>query len=272
MNNGFMLGKRHISHTILALLIGLTMPAAARHQATVIMKSGGRAEGIVRYMPASRSYEITTPGARVTREVRADEVTRVVLAQQPPQLAQALSAVNSGNYQAAIPVLTKIIEDYAMFGPDVQAAQALTVAYLRTNRSRDALAAAEGLMRTNPEAGRTGAFASVYWEALMAENRIATLRTHIADAVAAGDRDLVAVALLRRGDLEMKEARPREALLDGYLRVVLLFQDIGFVQPEALYKAAKAHEALNEVQHAERWRQRLLRNFATSAYAAQLKQ
>jgi len=69
----------------------------------------------------------------------------------------------------------------------------------------------------------------------------------------------------------MKSGKPKEALLDGYLRAILLFQDVGLVQPEALYKAIKAHEALNEAQFAERWRRRLLASYASSEFATKLK-
>ncbi len=251
------------------VLLSVSAPGLARHQATLVLKSGGRADGIVRYIPSTRSFELTAGAA--TRMVNASDVARVILAQPPAQLNQALSAVNSGNYQAAIPVLAKIVEDYAMFGPDVVAGQALALAYLRTNRANDALRICDQLIRMNADAVKSGPFASVYWEALLEAGREPTLRISLREAIESGSRELAAVALVRRGDLEMKAGNPREALLDGYLRAILLFQEIGIVQPEALYKAIKAHEALNEVQFAERWRRRLLSNFASSEFASRIK-
>lgn len=252
-----------------AVFLSLSGSGQAQHQATLVMKNGGRADGIVRYLAASRSFELTSGSAK--RMVNASEVARVVLAQPPAQLNSAVSAVGSGNYPAAIPVLAKIVEDYVMLGPDVTAGQALALAYLRSNRSGDALKMCEQLIRMNAEAVKSGPFASVYWETLLEAGREPTLRISLREAIETGTRDLAALALVRRGDLEMKSGKPKEALLDGYLRAILLFQDVGFVQPEALYKAIKAHEALNEAPLAERWRRRLLASYATSEYATKIK-
>jgi tetratricopeptide (TPR) repeat protein len=266
--NDIRAGRLLVALTTMALL-SLSVPCRAQHQATLVLKSGGRADGVVRYLVASRSYEITSGPAK--RLLNVSDVERVILAQPPAQLSQAVDSVNKGNYQAAIPVLAKIVEDYAMFGPDVVAGQALALAYLRTNRAAEALKISDDLIRMNPEAAKSGPFASVYWETLLAAGREPTLRISLREAIETGSRELAAVALVRRGDLEMKSGKPKEALLDGYLRAVLLFQDIGFIQPEALYKAIKAHEALNEVAFAERWRKRLLSGYATSEYATKIK-
>lgn len=247
----------------------MALPAMAQHRATLVLRSGARPEGTVRYLPASRSFEITAGAA--TRTISARDVERVILASPPAQLQQALQNVNRGNYQAAIPVLSRIVEEYTMFGPDVVAGRALALAYLRTNRASDALRASEQLLRVNPDALQSGDFASVYWETLLAAGRESTLRISLREAIESGSRELAAVALVRRGDLEMQSNNHREALVDGYLRTILLFQDIGFIQPEALYKAVKAHEALNEVNFAERWRRRLLTSFATSEFAQRLQ-
>lgn len=244
--------------------------AYGRHQATIILKDGaGSAQGEVRYLPSKRSYEIARGG--ITREVRARDVERLILAEPPAQLEPALRNVQQGRYQQAIPELRRIVEEYTMFGPDVQAAQGLMQAYLRTNRSSDALKTAEELLRMNPDLQKNPGFAAGYWEALLEEGRTATLQTALSEAIQTGSRSLAAVALLRRGDVNMREGNPREALVDGYLRVVLLFRDVSAVQPEALYKAMEAHQEQNEVTYAERWRQRLLTNYGTSEFAQRLK-
>lgn len=259
------------SRMVAAVAMVLTMmalPCVAQHKARLYMKNGSVAEGTVRYLPSSREYEIDT--GTIKQKVRAALVDRVVLKQQPAGLQQAVAAVNRGNYQS-VPLLAKIVSAYPMMGPDVEAGQALALAYLRTNRTKEALRVCEDLLRNNTGALNSGNFASVYWEALQAEGQIATLRRSLNAAVETGNREVAAVAQVRRGDLEMQEKRPREALLDGYLRTILLFKDVAFIQPEALYKAIKAHEALNEVQYAEKWRKQLLGQFGTSEFAAKLR-
>ncbi len=255
-----------------AMLLAVTvLPCVAQHEATLVMKnSGAQVQGIVRYLAASRSFEITEKAKQVTRTVKASDVDRVILAQQPAGLQQAVQQVNSGNY-TPIAVLQQIAAAYQMLGPDVVASQALALAYLRTSKTKDALKICEDLLKNNPDALNDGNFASVYWETLLAEGKTVALRASLRTAVETGGREVAAVAQVRRGDLEMQDKKPREALLDGYLRTILLFQDVAFIQPEALYKAIKAHEALNEMQYAERWRKRLLGSFGTSEYAAKIK-
>jgi len=264
------IGGRSRLVTAALLILALALPCAAQQSATVFLKNGGQAQGSVRYLAASRSFEVKTDRG-ITQTLRAADVERVAVAQPPAGLQQALAAVNSGNYQAAIQPLSQIVSAYTMLGPDVVAGQALALAYLRTNRTKDALKFCEDLLKNNPDSLKSGAFASVYSEVLLAEGRIASLRTVLRTMVETGSREVAAVAQVRRGDLEMQEKKPREALLDGYLRTILLFQDVTFIQPEALYKAIKAHEALNEVQYAERWRKRLLGSFGTSEFAAKIK-
>lgn len=260
-------------HTVLlaGVVMTLAVPCFAGQQsATLLLKNGGRAQGMVRYLASTKGFEIND--GKTTKSFRVSEIDRIILAQQPAGLEQAVQAVNNGNYASAIPVLVKIAEEYTMLGPDVIASQALALAYLRTNRTKEALKVCEDLIKVNPQSIQSGAFASVYWETLIIEDRISTLRTSLRDAIETGGRDVAAVALVRRGDLEMKDNNPKLALLDGYLRVILLFQDVALIQPEALYKAIKAHEKLNEVQFAERWRKRLLAGYATSEFAKKLQQ
>jgi tetratricopeptide (TPR) repeat protein len=254
---------------VAAVLAIMALPCMAQHAATVYMKNGSVAEGTVRYLPSSREYEIDNN--KIKQKVRLAQVDRVVLKQQPAGLQQAVAAVNRGDYTPT-QLLAQIVSAYPMMGPDVQAGQALAVAYLRTNRAKEALKVCEDLLKNNPDSLKSGAFASVYSEILLAEGRIPALRGILRTMVETGSRDVAAVAQVRRGDLEMHEKKPREALLDGYLRTILLFKDVTFIQPEALYKAIKAHEALNEVQYAERWRKQLLGQFGTSEFAAKLRQ
>jgi hypothetical protein len=254
---------------LLVCLAGHQVQAQSRYQATIVLNNGQQASGMVRYLPASRSYELKS--GPVTREVRAAEVERIDLAEQPEGLEAALANVRAGRYASAIPVLSKIVEDYAMFGPDIKAGGALMKSYLETNRASEALKAGETMVRRSPDLAKKPEFASVYWEVLLANERMASLRTAIDEAVSSGSRELAAFGLIRRGDMEKEAGRTKEALVDGYLRVALMFRDVPAAQPEALFKAIQAHEELNEVTYAERWRQRLLSTFPTSEFAQRLR-
>ncbi len=255
----------------LAVIMGVsTAWAGGPHNATIIKRDGGQASGKVRYLSSSKIFELQMQGGRATTTIPASDVARVVLQQPPDELAPAVAAVKRGQYAAAIAPLTQIKDDYAMFGPDVEAAQYLAKAYLGLGKAGDAVRMCDEVLRTNPEAAASGEFAGIYWDALLKEKQFSKLSRILGDAVKTGSRDVAAVALVKRGDIDMEKGEGKKALLDGYLRTILLFQDVKEIQPEALYKAVKAHEALNEHHYAEKWRKRLLSGYASSEYAKKL--
>ena len=252
-----------------AVIMGVsTVWASGPHNATIIKRDGGRASGKVRYLKTSKIFELQMGRANTT--VPASDVVRVVLQTQPAELAPAVAAVRRGQYAAAIAPLKKIKEDYAMFGPDIEAAQYLAKAYLGLGKSGDAARMCDEVLRSNPDAAASGEFAGIYWDALLKEKQFSKLSRILGDQIKTGSRDVAAVALVKRGDIDMEKGEGKKALLDGYLRTILLFQDVKEIQPEALYKAVKAHEALNEHHYAEKWRKRLLSGYASSEYAKKL--
>ncbi len=263
-------GLRRLCVGTVAFMIGVaSCLAGVAHDATLIKKNGGKASGKIRYLAASKAYEMKK--GNVTVKVPASDVAKVVLKTQPAQLASAVAAVKAGRFTAAVAPLSKIQKDYEMFGPDLVAAQYLAIAYLGLNRTAEAVRMCEAILRNNPGASRNGEFAGVYWDALLKEKKFSTLNRILDDAIQTGSREVAAVALIKRGDIKMAKREPREALLDGYLRVTLMYQDIKMAQPEALYKAMKAHEALNEHHFVEKWRKRLMTGYATSDYATKLR-
>jgi len=239
-----------------------------QHKAMIITKTG-RVTGMVRWMGATKAYEVRSGNA--TRQVSLRDVVKVTLAKQPKQLRQAALAVQRGQYAKAIPVLKKIKDSYQMFGPDLEATRWLAEAYLKLNQTDNAIKMCEEVFRENPSAMTSGDLAGVYWEALVKKGEFTKLRRILTEAVETGSREVAAVAQIRRGDIDKEKGNLKKALLDGYLRTIILFQDVKTVQPEALYKAIKAHETLNEHSYAEKWRKRLLAGYPNSAYAKKLK-
>ena len=129
----------------------------------------------------------------------------------------------------------------------------------------------EAVIASKPEAGTTSDLAPVYWEAMLATGRTGRLAPALEEAIKSAPRPVAARAHTLRGDLLKSENRPRDALKDGYLRTITLFRDVRDAQPEALFKAAVAFEALQQVQYAESMRQRLLSGYADSDYAKRLR-
>jgi len=254
------------------MIAASTAWAGGTHRATLVKTQragGGRASGSVRYLAASKAFEIQTK-KKVTIRVKVSDVARVILAKQPAQLGGAVTAVKRGQFASAIGPLKQIKDAYEMFGPDLVAARYLAIAYLGMNKTAEAVRMCEDVLRSNPTAADSGEFAGVYWDALLKEKMHGKLLRILNDAVQRGSRDVAAVALVKRGDIYMDKRETKKALLDGYLRTVLMFRDIKSIQPEALYKAIKAHEAVNEHHHAEKWRKILLSGYPSSEYAKKL--
>ena len=109
--------------------------------------------------------------------------------------------------------------------------------------------------------------APIYWQALLKSNRSAKLNKLLEEAIKKGGREASASALILRGDMLLESKQPRDALKDGYLRVIVLYENVRTVQPEALYKAAKAFEALHQNPNAERMRSTLRSKYPNSEYA-----
>jgi len=256
---------------IFIMIAGMTTClASGPHLATLIKNNSGRATGNVRYLASAKAYEIHMKGGKGTQRVMAADVRKVILKTQPPALNTAIANVKRGNYAAAIAPLKKIKTDYEMFGPDVTAAQYLAMAYLKLNKASEASRLCKSVMLSNPDAINDPQFAGVYWDALLAEKKYSTLKRLLGDIIKTGTHETAAVALVKRGDVLMAEGDSKAALLDGYLRTILMFQDVKAIQPEALYKAMKAHKAVNEHNYAEKWRKQLLAGYPTSEYAKKL--
>ena len=86
-------------------------------------------------------------------------------------------------------------------------------------------------------------------------------------AVEQGDRPTQAAAQVLRGAMDKQRKEYRTALVDGYLRAIVLFQDVREVQPEALAGAATCFEELGESANAEKMRKKLLAEFPDSSYS-----
>lgn len=242
--------------------------ASGPHLAKLIRKDGGSSAGKIRYLASSRTYEIRR--GNTSQQVSATEVAKIILKTQPAGLSAAIANVKRGNYAAAVPVLKKVMSDYEMFGPDVAAGQYLAKAYLGMGKAADADRLCRQVLASNSKAMNDPEFTAVYWEALLKEKKYATLNRSLDEAIQTGDRSISAVALIKRGDILVAKGDAKAALRDGFLRVVLMYRDIKSVQPEALYKAIKAHQSLGENTYAEKWRKLLLSGYPTSPYAKKM--
>lgn len=259
-----------------AIVLAIMLGESARAQVTgsILTTDDKTVQGQIRWMAAAKKYVILTTRAgsatTIELELQPSQVAKISVP-QPKELAPAVQAVRSGsNVAAAIPVLEKIIRDYAMLQWDTVAARALAEAQMANNNPAGAVKACEVVIANNPEAAYMGEMAIVYWQALLKSDRSAKLSGLLDEAIKKGGREASASALILRGDMLMDKKQPRDALKDGYLRVVVLYETVRAAQPEALFKAALAFDALQQNPNAEKMRTLLRTKYPSSDFAKKL--
>ena len=255
---------------VVGLMAGSATDGWCEAQGTIIKKKGtGQASGMIKWMPASKKY-IVTDAQGISIQIALSDVETVKV-KDPPELEPAVKLVQGGQPALAIANLEKILKEYEMMGPDTKAALFLAQAYQKTGAGTKAVEMCKRVIDTNPGAAGNPEFAAIYWEALLAADQVPQLKKAIADAIAQGPRPLVAQALIMRGGVEKKQGNLKDALIDGYLRVVVLFQDVKEAQPQALYEATKCFEQLNQGAYAERMRKKLLAEFPEDPYSEKIR-
>lgn len=254
---------------ILAQQPAAKQPPAMRGK--IILKSGAVAEGAIRWMPQARKYVVAMRKGEqtISQDIAVNDVASVQVA-KPEKLDAAINAVKAGKSSAAVPVLEAIVKQYAMLGWDEPAARYLAKAKLDTGDAAKAIEICEGIIKTKPTAAYIGDVAPIYWAALLKTDKKAKLGELIGKAISQGDENASAAALVMRGDILMEQKDAFNALKDGYLRAILLYEKCHDVQPEALFKAAKAFEQLSKNADAQKMRDQLRKRYPRSEYANKL--
>lgn len=231
---------------------------------------GRQITGTVRWKAVARKYAIVQSGpGNIELEIDPARVSKIEVV-QPKELQPAIEAVKAGRTAQAIPVLDKLAQDYLMLQWDEPATRYLAEAYLANDDAANAVKACERIIGYRQEAAYLSEMAVAYWTALLKTGRTARLEEYLDLAAKSGNRPTAARALILRGDMLRDRKQTRDALKDGYLRVVVLYKNVREAQPEALFKAMKAFEELQQIPHAERMRTALRTDFPTSEYARKL--
>lgn len=237
----------------------------------VIKTTGGKSiTGVIRYQPASRVYIITDKKTGVSMRIAIKQVASV-RAEKPVKLEGAVKAVLSGQYTGAIPVLNEIIKNYQMLEWDMPAARWLAEAYLKMKNATEAVQICEKIIDNYPASALPEDLTSIYWKALLEDEQFGKLKKALGKVIEEGSREAAAAAQIKRGDIYKKEGKLQEALVDGYLRTIVLFEEVKQVQPEALYNAIKCFEELGEHSHAEKMRKKILAEFPQNPYTQKIK-
>jgi TolA-binding protein len=254
------------AYALTALLIASQWAAAV--QGTIVTTARARLKGEIRWLGASRAYEISD--GNIGKQVSLSQVSRIIVP-KPAGLDKAAQMVAAGQHAQAVPALKNIIEKYQMLEWDIPASRWLAEAYLNLGKVSEAEDMCNKVFRQNPAAKTSGDLAGVYWDVLLKAGKQAKLNMVLKDAIKEGGREVAAVAQVKRADMAKAKGDVKDALIDGYLRTAILFRDVKSIQPEALFKAGQCLQQLGQASHAEKMRKRLLDQYPTSKYAAQLR-
>jgi len=254
----------------LAVALTFAGAAVAEQEGTIITRPDNRPlAGMLKWRALDRVYEIKS--GQTTTTWPLEKVNSVQIRTPPPALEGLSKLVKDGAGGSAIPGLLQIVASYEMLNYDLEAARWLAVAYTKGNKAAEAIRVCEQVSQYRPKSALPADFLRAYWQALLMDRQYTKLEQELADVAAEGGREAAAVAQNTRGDMKMEKKGYRDALVDGYLRTVVLFQDIKSAQPEALFKAAQCFDQLGQATYAERMRKRLLSEFPQDPNAEKLK-
>lgn len=233
----------------------------------------GEQKGTIRWSARDKAYAVKGKNG-IEVQVKPSDVVEMSI-NKPDGYDEAVEQVAKGQGAAAIPALQKIVKDYAHLDWDKAAGRYLAEALIVSGKAADGLRVCEDIIKNDETAAYKGDLAPSYWEALLVLDRRQKLDSSLQKAAKSGDPFSVGAALIKRGDIILKEGKDSndaatKALVDGYLRVVLMYRDPEIapkLQPEALYKACKCFEKLGQSGRAESMRAQL-KQYADSPWAA----
>lgn len=214
--------------------------------------------GDVKWHARDKKYIIEK--GKITKEFKLVDVTSLNIP-KPAGFDKAVQAVENGQGASAVATLTKIVADYRMLQWDKPAGRYLTLAHLAAGNAQKAYDVCSPIVAEDKSAGYSGDLASAYWQALLKLGKREELEKMLKKAATSGDRQASAAALVMRGDIIVaashdSPAELKKALRDGYMRVVLMYQDADCVRErrEALRKAAGCFDKMGQAARAENLR------------------
>ena len=210
--------------------------------------------GDIKWQARTKLYTVSIMRGKtpIEMERKLADVVRLDIP-EPKGFAAAVQQVESGKGQQAVGALTKIVSEYRMLNWDKPAGRYLALALLAAGNPQKAHSVCLGVIADDKSASYMGDIASAYWKALLKLGKKDQLEGLLKKAIGCDDRAASAAALVMRGDIILSDANDapdklRKALTDGYLRVILMYQDPACrrERKEELLKAADVMDKLRQ--------------------------
>jgi len=246
--------KKEMTKKLVVCLVAAAAAEAFAIQGSVSTETETFA-GDVKWHARDKKYVIEK--GKITKEFKLSEVTALDIP-RPQGFDKAVQMVEAGQGSAAVATLAKIVSDYRMMQWDKPAGRYLALAHLAAGNAQKAYDACTPIIAEDKSAAYSGDLAAAYWQALLKLGKSEQLEKLLKDAATKGNRQSSAAALVMRGDMVVAASNDspeelRRALRDGYMRVVLMYQDADCARErgEALIKAAQCFDKLGQSARAE---------------------
>ena len=161
----------------------------------------------------------------------------------------------------AVVEMKKIVTEYRMLYWDKPAGRYLALAHLAAGNAQKAYEVCVPIVSEDKTAGWSGDLAAAYWQTLQKLGKTDQLEGLLKKAASSGSRQASAAALVMRGDIIVQGSNDapeelKKALRDGYMRVVLMYQDAECRRErgDAMLKAAACFDKLGQAARAENLR------------------
>lgn len=249
-------------------LAGMFAAASAFAEGYAIKKKDGAWTPVekIEYRAFSDQY-VVTKGVSVYEMARADAAD--IQIPRPADFDSIVAKLSEPlPDQAAIVAMENIANTYKMLKWDIEALTWLVPAYEKKGMDDKIVNSCDSIKKITgyvPEM-----LLASYWNALRRKGQVHSLQAQLSEAIDGGSRGAAAAAYMVRGDLLVGEGKKKDALLQGYLKVVILFKDIPSLQPEALYKSWRTLADLGD-RRGEKFKRKLVDEYPSSRYASELK-
>lgn len=251
-----------------AAVSALSTAAFANVDAVITKHNGQSIRGQVTWKGSMKVYSVKNADG-VVFQVPARDVRRVMPVTPPSGLKQAISNVRAGRPAAAISTLESIRKKYARMHYDVIATEWLAEAYYKNNNAPKAIDVIEGLMDSG--GSLSAKLMDLYSKSLMKKKDFEKLKRVLTSIIETGSREAAAIAQVKRADIDRERGDNTTALVDGYLRTIVLYREVEEIQPEAVYKAMLAFKDRGQHTHAEKMRKILLEQYPGSSYSQKVR-
>jgi len=258
---------RHVSTGLCFVLVALFAASPASAQFELILRNREILKSQhVEYRESTKRYVLIDRSAGLQAERSARDVVDV-RSPRPAAYTQAVKlAAKPATRAQAIPLLEEVVDKYLALRWDVAAGEALAAIYNEKGRHKDAARMCQRIIRAAKPQWVSVGLRKQFLDSLVKDGNYPAAESKVREMLRIKHPPTQALAYLVRGDVLAAQNKLEEAMMNGYLRAIVLYPDVRSVRPEALAKGAKALERLRDPRAAT-MRQLLLDQYPSSPFA-----